>query len=444
MKFSNLAAFCVAAVVCLLICGCGDTFRPVATPLPLPSPNPANTRFATFTSCQVDSATGDCSLASGAPDGASTDIDVSGDTLIGITPVGRSPVNALVESALVATADRDSDTITSYSRIALTGATTVSAPSITGLPSGARPTSLVNANGIVYVTESGRNVIAVLGGSPLSITAEVPVGATPINLTVLPNGKKIYVVNQGDNSITVIDASDNSVVTTIFDPNASSPIWAVPSADSTHVFVVNQASSNVTVIDATNDNVVATLPLPAGSLPNYAAVDRQNQRIVITNPGTVSAAGTVTTAGTVTVINADPTSPLFLSVTNIPVGLNPRSVTALADGTRLYVANTGSQSITVINSLSLTVSKTISLITQADPKPSPISISSDAESQKVLIANRDSQDISVINTSSDTELTDLSGNIFRIPAPQVDLTCMPTLTVSCAKLSPIFIAVGPG
>lgn len=184
--------------------------------------------------------------------------------------------------------------------------------------------------------------------------------------------------------------------------------------------------------------------MPAGSLPNYAAVDRQNQRIVITNPGTVSAAGTVTTAGTVTVINADPTSPLFLSVTNIPVGLNPRSVTALADGTRLYVANTGSQSITVINSLSLTVSKTISLITQADPKPSPISISSDAESQKVLIANRDSQDISVINTSSDTELTDLSGNIFRIPAPQVDLTCMPTLTVSCAKLSPIFIAVGPG
>ena len=438
MKFSNLAALCVAAVVCLLICGCGDTFRPVATPLPLPSPTPTSSRFATFTSCQVDPATGDCSTASTAPDGASTDINVSGDTLVGITPVGRSPINALVESSLVATADRDSDTITSYSRVSLGTSTTVSAPSITGLPSGARPTSLVNANGTVYVTESGRNVVGVLGGSPFSITAEVPVGATPINLTVLPNGKKIYAVNQGDNSITVIDASDNSVVTTVFDSKASSPIWAVPSADSSHVFVVNQASSNVTVIDATDDSVVATLQLPAGSLPNFATVDTQNQRIVITNPGTITAAGTVT------VINADPTSPLFLSVTNIPVGINPRSATALANGTRIYVANTGSHSISIINSLSLTVSKTISLITTTDPIPSPISISSDTESQKVLVANRDSKDISVINTSSDTELTDLSGNIFRLPAPQVDLTCASTPTVPCARLNPIFIAVGPG
>lgn len=449
MKFSNLAALCVAAVVCLLICGCGDTFRPVATPLPLPSPNPTSIRFATFTSCQVDPATGDCSTASTVPDGASTDIDVAGDTLVAITPVGRSPVNALVESptsgfSTVVTADRDSDTVTSYTLSTLSTSTTASAPNITGLPSGARPTSLVNANGTVYVTESGRNVIAVLGGSPFSISAEVPVGANPVNVTVLPNGKKIYVANQGDNSVTVIDASDNSVVTTVFDPNASSPIFAVPSADSTHVFVVNQASSNVTVIDATSDSVVATLSLPAGSLPNRATVDRQNQRVVITNPGTVSAAGAVTAAGTVSVINADPTSPLFLSVTNIPVGINPRSATALADGTRIYVANTNSHSITVINSLSLTASKTISLITSADPIPSPISISSDAESQKVLVANRDSQDISVINTSSDTELTDLSGNIFRIPAPQVDLACVSTPAAKCAQLSPIFIAVGPG
>src|SRR4051812_49014677 len=33
MKFSRLTALAWVAVFCFLICGCGDTFRPVATPL---------------------------------------------------------------------------------------------------------------------------------------------------------------------------------------------------------------------------------------------------------------------------------------------------------------------------------------------------------------------------------------------------------------------------
>ena len=425
MKFSSLAFLCAAVVFCVLICGCGDTFRPVATPLPLPSPNPQAARLAVFTSCQVDPVTGDCSRDPKAVPGASTDIDVSGDSLVGVTPVGRSPVNALVETAEVVTADRDSDTITSYTRVT---SGTIGPPTTTGLPTGAGPTSLVNANNVVYVTESGRNVLAVLGVS-FAISAEIPVGITPVDSTVLPNGKKIYVVNHGDNSVTVIDTSNNSVVTTVSDPNASSPVWAVPSADSSHVFVINQGSSNVSVINATNDTIVATLPI--GNSPNYAVFDTQNQRVIVTNPGNGISQGSVS------VINADPTSPLFETVTNIPVGINPRSVTALANGTRVYVTNTGSNSISVINSLSLSVSKTITVGT------APISIASDGESQKVYAANRDSHDVSIINTSTDTEVSDLSGHPLRIKAP-VDQTCTPTATTTCTQLSPIFVAVGPG
>jgi YVTN family beta-propeller protein len=427
MKFSNLAAVSVAAAVCSLICGCGDQFRPVATPLPLPSPNPQSSRFAVFTSCVYDPNIQDCSSTGSS--GASTDINVSGDSVVAITPVGRSPINALVEAALVVTADRDTDSITTYNRLTLSGITTVSTPSTIGLPTGARPTSLVNANGTIYVTESGRNVVAVLGGSASAISAEVPVGVSPVNLTVLPNGKKIYVVNKGDNSVTVIDTSDNSVVTTISNasvpsPNFSSPVWTVPSADSSRVYVVNQGSSTVTVINATNDSFITNLPV--GNSPNYAVFDTQNQRVVITNPG----------AGSISVINADPTSPLVNTVKTIAVGTNPRSVTALADGTRLYVANTGSNSVSVVNSLSLTVTKTIPVGT------SPVSIASDAESAKVFTANRDSQDVSTINTSTDTEVTDLNGAVVRISAP-LDPTCTPSATNTC-KLNPIFVAVGPG
>lgn len=426
MKFSNLAATAVGAAICALICGCGDTFRPVATPLPQASPVPQTARFATFTSCAfsktLNGGQGDCDPA-GAP-GTSTDIDVSGDSVAGVTTVGVSPVNALVGSSVVITADRDSGTITSYLR---SSALAFGAPITTGLPSGSTPVALVNANGTTYVAESGRNVVGVLGGSPLSLSAEVPVGTHPVALAVLPNGKKIYVANQADNTVTVIDTSDNSVVTTV--GVGSSPISVVPSADSSHVYVVNQGSSNVSVIDATNDQVIATLAV--GSGPNSAVFDTQNQRVIVTNPG----------SGSISVINADPTSPQFKTVSGpIAVGINPLSVTALADGSRLYVANTGSNSVSVINSLSLTVTKTIPIpsLVQGVVNTSPISIASDQESTKVFTANRDSHDVSIINTATDTELKDGSGNIVRIQAPACPAGS------NCQQLNPIFISVGPG
>lgn len=433
MKFSGLAALGLAAAVCALICGCGDTFRPVATPLPQPAPTPQAARLAVFTSCFYDPSIQDCSHDPTKPGGTSTDVDVSGDTIAGVTIVGRSPVNALVESTLVVTADRDSDTVTSYTHLALgTGtSTTITGTTTTGLPAQAAPTSLIDVNGTVYVAESGRNVVGVLGGSPLAITAEIPVGATPVNLTVLPSGKKIYVVNTGDNSVTVIDTSNNSVVTTIVDPQFSNPVWAVPSGDSSHVYVVNRGSSVVSVIDATNDTVIADLPV--GSSPNFATFDPHNQRVVVTNPGTGSSAGSIS------VINADPTSPAFKNVTNITVGINPRSATALPDGTRLYVANAGSNSVSVISSISLTVSKTIPVGT------APVSISSDSESATVLTANRDSSDVSIINTATDTEVVNsATGLPLRLPAPQQDPNCAPSATNHCALLNPVFIAVGPG
>jgi YVTN family beta-propeller protein len=434
MKFSSLLAAAWAMVVSCLICGCGDTFRPVATPLPQPSPDPQAFRLAVFTSCQLDPNPPDPNnplcLATGATSQAS-DVNVSGDTIEGVVPVGHSPIFALVQNnsglaaVQVTTADFDNDTVTQHGDSHLSNPAIVSAPVTIGLTPGAKPTFIASAGSALYVAESGLNVVGVLGGFPLALTAEIPVGATPMNLTVLPNSTKIYVVNQASGNVTVISTADNSVLTTV--PVGTAPVWAVASADSSHVYVVNQGSGTVSVIDATSDTVVANLQV--GTAPNYAAFDAKNQRVLVTNPKSSS----------LSVISADPTSPLFLkSVTNVTVGANPRSVTPLADGTRVYVANTGSNSVSVINSLNLAVSKTIPV------GKSPVWISSDADSTKVMTANRDSFDASVILTSTDSELTDTAGNPQRILAPPVnpnDPNCAPTTTMGCARLSPIFISI---
>lgn len=432
MRFSHVAGAASMAVLCVLICGCGDIFRPVATPLPQPSADPQSFRLAVFTSCSYDANAKTCS-ASGAA-GAATDVDVSGDSVSGVTQVGRSPVFALVESVQVATADRDNDTVTTYNRTNLGTSLSISSPVTTVLPAGAQPVSLANANGVIYVAESGRGVVGVLGSSPVALQNEIPVGLHPVNLAALPSGKKVYVVNQGDNTVSVISTADGNVLTTF--SVGTSPAWAVASSDSLHVYVVNQGTNNVSVIDATTDAVTNTIAV--GTYPNYAVFDAHNQRILVTNPGSNS----------VSVITADSTSPAFLQVKNISVGTSPVSVTALADGSRVYVANRDSHSVSVINSLSLTVTKTISLVSSVstlDQTPSPVWISSDQESLKVLTANRDAQDLSMINTSTDSEVTNsVTGLPVRLAAPQVDPNCVSTASSSCTRLSPVFVAVGPG
>lgn len=408
MKFSSLATMVAVAPLLLIVCGCGDTFRPVASPLPTVTPDPQTFRLAVFTS-----------TASGGQ-GSATDVDVSGDTISAVTPVGTNPVFALAEATRVLVADQGSDSVTSF----LPSLLAISGQSTTALPAGAAPVSLADVNSNVYVAESGRGVVGVLTGSPLALSAEVPVGGTPVSLAGLANGTKVYAVNRGSNSVTSISTRDNTVFATI--PVGTTPVWAVASADSARVYVVNQGSGTVTAIDATTDIPIASAgnPVVVGNSPNYAVFDTHLQRVLVTNPGSNS----------VSIINADPTSPNYLSVTNVAVGSNPVSVTALADGTRSYVANQGSNDVTVINNSSLTVSKTIPIGT------GPVSIASDAESAKVIAANSGSQDLSVILTNSDTELLDSNGNR-PLKAPQVDPTCVGT---SCPRQTPNFIAIGPG
>src|SRR5437762_179046 len=101
-----------AVFVLLLVCvGCGDQFRPVATPITPPPPDPQPTHFIFVIN------------GNGANDpGTGTRIDVSGDTNVGVATVGLGPVHAalLPNGSRIYVANSLEDTISSY---ALTGLT---------------------------------------------------------------------------------------------------------------------------------------------------------------------------------------------------------------------------------------------------------------------------------------------------------------------------------
>jgi YVTN family beta-propeller protein len=391
MRFKSRAA--LAAIVLLVVfnIGCGDTFRPIAIPIISQGGQPQGLREVVVLS------TGG-SLAN-SPEGDTTHIDVSGDANVGQVVVGRDPVHVAVleNGAETVVVNRAEESLSIYSTLTPTAA---QPPTFVSLPIGSVPVfAYTNVTGVVYVAESGTNNVAVVStsGNPTALTSEVAVGATPVGLIGTPDGTHLFVANQGDNTVSVIDTGTNTLVSTL--PNTiavgSSPSYLAVNAAGTRVFVVNSASNNVSVIDTTTDTVIAT---PAvGTSPNFAYFDAANNRLWVTNGGSNS----------VSVINVDPNSTPPFTVTNISLtpscgAANPKFITVLADGSRAYVADSGCSAVSVLNALSNTVTKTITVGT------APVSIVSSPDSSKVYTANSGSGNISIIRTSDDTVINTLA------------------------------------
>jgi YVTN family beta-propeller protein len=117
---------------------------------------------------------------------------------------------------------------------------------------------------------------------------------------------------------------------------------------------------------------------------------------------------TNTADNSISIIDADPSSATYLlsPATAVAVGTAPRSVTALANGTKVYVANSTSNTVSVIDAATTVVTGTIAVGT------TPISIDSSSDSAQVFVANQGAVDasgnVSVIRTSDDTKFIDIA------------------------------------
>lgn len=182
------------------------TATPTATPTPTPTATPTPTPTPTpppFTgprqSGPISLSSTDTVLASVNPEANSVtifDVSNNGSTLTkrGEVAVGHEPLGvALTRSGTKA-----------YVANAVDG--TVSAIDLSA------GTSLVNPN----LRRDLRRI------DPLRVTVRsITVGTEPAAVLLSPNGTRLYVANSVSNSVTVIDTTDDSVVTTIpIDPNA--------------------------------------------------------------------------------------------------------------------------------------------------------------------------------------------------------------------------------
>ena len=378
----------------LLLVGCGNTFRPIAIPIQQSGGDPGTLRNAIIVSSNP------------AGVGTTEHIDVAGDTISSIHNVGAAPVQAILAGGRTWVANKGDGTLTGYTTFGGPGVSTVTAT----LPAGACPLLMSSQeNTSLYVADpggscvpSGNGTVDVVGLSTAAFSGAVAVGVNPVSLAELPNASKIYVANQGSNSLTVITASDHSVE--VFPNNqnfitvGTSPSFVLASSDSACVYVANQGSDSISVISTSSDAVSSTLTLPSGSGPSFLTFDPNLQRVYVAN-----------TAGN-SMLNHHNTCVLQPSdVKTVPLlgGLAPKSIASLADGTRLYVADSGSGSVSVINASSLTIKTFANASNGILVGTNPVSVAASPDSKRVYVANHDSGNISIIQTGNDTELSRL-------------------------------------
>jgi YVTN family beta-propeller protein len=399
----RVAGYAAVLAVVAMALGCGDTFRPTAIPVVTPGGDPSTTKHALVLS------------TNGAAAGALTNENVSGDTIVLQRNTGVDPVHATLIAAITKmyVANRGDDTVTAFTTFANLLTRTVS------LPAGSSPVFVhTTENANVYVANSG-SVASVCGGGGSvgvinvqqdSLTNSVCVNGAPVALAESVDGRKLYAVSPGTNSVTPIATQD--LVTSAPVAVGNAPVWAVTGSDNRFLFVANSGDATVTVIDMSTDTVVNTIAV--GTNPTFLLYDPTLRRVYVANTG----------GNSVSIIDAGGAVPALL--TTVAVGSAPRSVTALADGSRAYVANSGSDTVSVINTNSNTVSNTIAVGDE------PVSIASGLNSTRVIVANRAGSSISVIRTSDDSVVATHA-------APRRDPNC----TSSCALQNPTFVLATP-
>lgn len=286
----------------LFLCGCGNTYRPVASVLPLQPGNPAVADTVAVYNVNPCVPPAVCGVPSNPIPSDSTYVhgtvsvfDVGGDTNIGNYLVGANntlvtatppPVNPYTSrlvtfaggNSYIATADPQTDTVTLIDTLEGTTQTI-------SLPFGFIPASIAatlttgqilvslqplsNTTSFANCPNSGSGLIGVIdiisaGTATLDYTVcagSTQPGFSPGFIYVMPSGSQAFILDQTNNTVSVLNLAALSSTSTM-SPVLSvgtSPIWATPSFDGTKLYVLNQDSNDISVIDPVGLTVIVFL-----------------------------------------------------------------------------------------------------------------------------------------------------------------------------------------
>jgi len=227
------------------------------------------------------------------------------------------------------------------------------------------------------------------------VIATISVGDNPTSIAFDSENNRMYVLNRGDDNISVISTETYEVIETVSAAgaggNGNTPhSIAFDSANNRMYFLIGNwrfLEDAVMVLNTADNSISAKIDV--GERPQDIAFDSANNRMYVTNYND----------DTVSVINTANNS----VIATVSVGEAPNGIAFDSANNRMYVTNNVDDTVSVINTANNSVIATISV--GQNPWASP---GFDSANNRMYVLNTVDGTVSVINTANNSVIATVS------------------------------------
>src|SRR5579883_1881210 len=122
----------------------------------------------------------------------------------------------------------------------------------------------------------------ITNGDPgLKLLKVVPVGKTPNEVCISPDGKRAFVSNRGETTVSVLDLAALSVASTLSDPEMKNPDGCLLNRDGSRLYVAAAANESVFVFSTADGRKLARIK--TGGEPRRLLLSEDERRLYVAN-----------------------------------------------------------------------------------------------------------------------------------------------------------------
>ncbi|MFD4819282.1 beta-propeller fold lactonase family protein [Peribacillus butanolivorans] len=129
----------------------------------------------------------------------------------------------------------------------------------------------------IYIANIDVNTVTIVDSQTKKVKAEIPVGKSPVQLTLSPDENKLYVSCRYDDKIDIISIEKEKVVDSL--DVGIEPYGVVTSQDGKRLYVANHRSSTISVIDLSKKKVESEIEV--GDRPRTIAITSNGNKLYV-------------------------------------------------------------------------------------------------------------------------------------------------------------------
>ena len=210
------------------------------------------------------------------------------------------------------------------------------------IPSGTDPEQLaISQDGkLLFIANEDAAQVSVVQATDGAVVTTIKVGAEPEGVDLRPDGKVVYVTSEENSEVFVIDAVEPKLITKFAVGPRPRSSGFLP--DSTRAYVGSENGSSIAVIDAMTHRVMSTITLTGDMVRPMGIVSSPDGKYVFVSAGRGKSVVIIDTATN-------------MPVGSVEVGDRPWGLAVSPDGTTIFTANGPSQDVSFVDVATRTV-----------------------------------------------------------------------------------------